>query len=55
MTDINPHSQRLSLSIREYQRNLQRKEISKYIHDEDEETTVTFADILKEKGDSLDS
>lgn len=55
ITDINPQSQRLSLSIREYQKNLQRKELSKYIHDEEEESTVTFADILKEKGDSLDS
>jgi small subunit ribosomal protein S1 len=55
ITDINPQSQRLSLSIREYHKNLQRKELSKYIHDEEEESTVTFADILKEKGDSLDS
>jgi small subunit ribosomal protein S1 len=55
VTDVNPQSQRLSLSIREYQKNLQRKEMSKYIHDEEEESTFTFADILKEKGDSLDS
>ena len=55
ITDVNPQSQRLSLSIREYHKNLQRKELSKYIHDEEEESTVTFADILKEKGDSLDS
>lgn len=55
VTDINAQNQRLSLSIREYHKSLQRKEMSKYIHDEEEESTVTFADILKEKGDSLDS
>jgi small subunit ribosomal protein S1 len=55
VTDVNPQGQRLSLSIREYERNLQKKELSKYIHDDDDDSTATFADILKEKGDSFDS
>lgn len=54
--DVKPGAQKLSLSIREYQRDLQKKELSKYIHDEQDESTVTFGDLLKEKGaDSFDS
>ncbi len=49
LTDINPHNQKLSLSIKEYQKNLQRKELSKYIHDDDESATVTLGDMLKQK------
>ena len=49
MTDINPQAQKLSLSIKEYQKNLQRKELSKYIHDEDDSSTVTLGDMLKQK------
>jgi len=47
VTDINTQSQRLSLSIREYQRSLQRQELSKYIHDDEEETTFTLGDFIK--------
>ncbi len=50
VTEINPHSQRLSLSIREYQKSIQREELSKYIHDEDDTSTITLGDILKNKG-----
>ena len=54
--DVKPSQQKLSLSIKEYQKGLQKKEISKYIHDEEDEGTVTFGDLLKEKGsDSFDS
>jgi len=54
--DVKPAAQKLSLSLREYQKDLQKKEISKYIHDEQDESTVTFGDLLKEKGaDSFDS
>jgi small subunit ribosomal protein S1 len=54
--DVKPGAQKLSLSIREYQRDLQKKELSKYIHDEQDESMVTFGDLLKEKGaDSFDS
>ncbi len=56
VTDIKPGSQRLSLSIKEFKKKQQKKEISKYIHDDEEETTATFADLLKEKeNDSSDS
>lgn len=50
VTDIRPDRQRLSLSFREYQRNLQRAELSKYIHHESDESKVTLGDFLKEKG-----
>lgn len=56
VTEINPGRKKLSLSIKEYNKKIQREELSKYIHDEDEEGTVTFGDILKNKGDTtLDS
>jgi small subunit ribosomal protein S1 len=54
--DVKPEAQKLSLSIKEYQKGVQKKEISKYIHDDQDESTVTFGDLLKEKGaDSFDS
>jgi small subunit ribosomal protein S1 len=56
ITDVNPSKQRLSLSIREYLRNQQRAELSKYIHDDSEGGTVTLGDILRDKGnDSFES
>jgi small subunit ribosomal protein S1 len=55
--DIKPDQQKLSLSIKELRKKQQKKEMSKYIHDDEgDEATVTFGDLLKEKGnDSLDS
>lgn len=50
VTDIRPDRQRLSLSFREYQRNVQRAELSKYIHHETDESKATLGDFLKEKG-----
>jgi len=50
VTEINTHSKRLSLSIREYQKTLQREELSKYIHDDGDSSTVTLGDFLKNKG-----
>ncbi len=47
--DLNVNSQKLSLSIKDYLKRSQQKEISKYIHDDDAEDTYTFADLLKEK------
>ncbi|RLD35734.1 MAG: 30S ribosomal protein S1 [Bacteroidetes bacterium] len=47
ITEINPKAQRLSLSIKDYDKSIQRKEISKYIHDEDEGSNATFGDFLK--------
>ena len=48
VTEINPKAQRLSLSIKDYEKSIQRKELSKYIHDEDGGSTATFGDFLKE-------
>lgn len=50
VTEINTQAKRLSLSIREYQKNVQREELSKYIHNDDDASTVTLGDILKNKG-----
>ena len=46
VTDINPKTQRLSLSIREYQKGLQHQELSKYIHDAEEESTFVLGDYI---------
>lgn len=51
VTEVNPTRQRLSLSIRELQRQEQRRELQKYIHDDDDGGTVTLGDMLKEKQD----
>lgn len=50
VTDVNVAAQRLSLSVREYQKAIQREELSKYIHDDRDEATVTLGDMLKNKG-----
>lgn len=50
--EVNPEKKKLSLSIKEYQNKVQREELSKYIHDDEQENTATFADILKNKGDT---
>ncbi|SIQ00044.1 small subunit ribosomal protein S1 [Alkalispirochaeta americana] len=52
VTEVNPSRQRLSLSIRELHRQEQRQELEKYIHDDDENATVTLGDMLKEKKDN---
>ncbi len=49
VTDVNVHAQKLSLSIKELVRKTQRQEMSKYLHDDDNDDTFTFADLLKEK------
>jgi len=49
VTDINPSKQKLSLSVKEYQKKIQKAELSKYIHDESESNTVTLGDLLKDK------
>ena len=48
--EINTTSQRLGLSIRDLKKKQQRKEMAKYIHDEEEESTFTLGDFLKDKG-----
>ena len=50
VTEINPKTQRLSLSIKDYDRSIERKEISKYIHDDVEGSNATFGDFLKGMG-----
>lgn len=52
VTEVNPSRQRLSLSIRELFRQEQQLELRKYIHDDDENATVTLGDFLKEKQDT---
>jgi len=47
--EINPGKQKLSLSVREYQKKQQREELKKYIHDEESESTFTLGDFLKDK------
>jgi small subunit ribosomal protein S1 len=51
--EVNTGSQRLGLSIRDLVKKQQRKEMAKYIHDDEEESTFTLGDFLKDKG--LDS
>jgi len=52
--DVNPSAKKLALSIKEYIRQNQRKEISKYIHEDDEDSSDTFtmADLFNEKKES---
>jgi len=49
ITEINPGRHRLSLSVRELERQSQRQEMQKYIHDEEQENTLTLGELLKEK------
>jgi small subunit ribosomal protein S1 len=49
VTEVQPNQQKLSLSIKDYQKKMQREELSKYIHNEEEENTVTVGDLLKNK------
>ncbi len=48
--EINTSTQRLGLSIRDLKKKQQRKEMAKYIHDDEEESTFTLGDFLKDKG-----
>ncbi len=48
ITEVHPESQKLSLSVREFIRKQQRVELEKYIHDEEEESTITIGDFLKD-------
>ncbi|OQY33681.1 MAG: 30S ribosomal protein S1 [Spirochaetaceae bacterium 4572_59] len=48
--ELQPGKQKLSLSIKEMKLREQKKEISKYIHENDgDDTTYTLADMLKDK------
>ncbi|MFW5812231.1 MAG: S1 RNA-binding domain-containing protein, partial [Alkalispirochaetaceae bacterium] len=49
VTELSPSRQRLSLSVRDLERQEQRQELEKYIHEDDSETeTFSLGDILKE-------
>ena len=47
VTEINPERQRLSLSIKELKLKEQKAEISKYMHEEEDDSTFTLGDLLK--------
>ncbi|MCK9287233.1 MAG: (d)CMP kinase [Sphaerochaetaceae bacterium] len=47
--EVNPNTQKLSLSIKELIRKSQQSEISKYIHDDDDSDTFTFGDLMKSR------
>lgn len=49
VTELSPGKQKLSLSVRELMKKQQREELSKYIHDDDTESTMTLGDILKDR------
>ncbi|MBN1696095.1 MAG: 30S ribosomal protein S1 [Spirochaetales bacterium] len=48
--DIKSSRQKLTLSLRDYYRMLQKEEIAKYIHDEEDEDKVSIADFIKKSG-----
>jgi len=48
VVEINPATQKLSLSVKEMIRKSQQSEISKYIHDDDGDT-FTFGDLMKSR------
>jgi small subunit ribosomal protein S1 len=47
--ECSPSRQKLSLSLRDYVRKVQREEMDKYIHDDSKEDTVALADLLKDR------
>jgi len=49
VTEVSPSKQKLSLSLRDYVKRVQREEMDKYIHDESKQDTVSLGDMLKDK------
>lgn len=47
--EVNPATQKLSLSVKEMIRKSQQNEISKYIHDDDDNDTYTFGDLMRSR------
>lgn len=47
VVEIKPSRQKLTLSLKDYIRKLQKEEIAKYIHDEDSGDKATIADFIK--------
>ncbi|NLZ76785.1 MAG: S1 RNA-binding domain-containing protein [Spirochaetales bacterium] len=55
VVELNPSTQKLSLSIKEMIRRSQQSEIAKYIHDEDDESdTFSLADMMRYKDEERD-
>ncbi|MGA2641519.1 MAG: 30S ribosomal protein S1 [Spirochaetia bacterium] len=49
VTECSPSKQKLSLSLKDYVKRVQREEMDKYIHDESKADTVSLGDMLKDK------
>jgi small subunit ribosomal protein S1 len=49
VTEVSPSKQKLSLSLKDYVKRVQREEMDKYIHDESKQDTVSLGDMLKDK------
>jgi small subunit ribosomal protein S1 len=49
VTEVSPSKQKLSLSLKDYVKKVQREEMDKYIHDESKQDTVSLGDMLKDK------
>jgi len=49
VTECSPSKQKLSLSLRDFVKRVQREELDKYIHDESKQDTVSLGDMLKDK------
>ena len=47
--EIKPSKQKLTMSLRDYYRILQKEEIAKYIHDDTDENKASIADFIKNK------
>jgi small subunit ribosomal protein S1 len=47
--EMHPDKQKIGFSVRDYQKKVQREELSRYIQDEDKESSYTLGDLLKEK------
>ena len=47
--EVQPARQKLSLSLKDYARRVQREEMDKYIHDESKSDTVSLGDIIKDR------
>ena len=47
--EVRPSKQKLTLSLRDYYRMLQKEEIAKYIHDDSDEDKASIADFIKNK------
>ncbi len=47
--ELNPTKQKLSLSLKDFAKRLQKEEMDRYIHDDSKEETVSLGDIIKDR------